>query len=123
MYNRPISPHITIYKPQISSLFSVWHRISGLFLTFLIVFFLVSLQLSLHSTIALNILSSLITQFKISFIFHFIYTFSLSLFFYHTINGVKHIIWDLGYFINSKFLFLFVFIVGFFIFLVILLSL
>nr|YP_009511926.1 succinate dehydrogenase subunit 3 [Gracilariopsis mclachlanii]AXI97853.1 succinate dehydrogenase subunit 3 [Gracilariopsis mclachlanii] len=121
MYNRPISPHITIYKPQISSLFSVWHRISGLFLTFLIVFFLIYLQLSLHSINALNILNSLITQWGVSFIFQFIYIFSLSIFFYHTINGAKHIIWDLGYFIHSKFLVSFVLIISFFIFLVILL--
>jgi|GEM_PF-2812664 len=27
--NRPISPHLTIYNTQKSSLFSIWHRISG----------------------------------------------------------------------------------------------
>jgi len=30
--NRPLSPHLTIYKPQLTSTFSIFHRISGAFL-------------------------------------------------------------------------------------------
>lgn len=30
---RPVSPHMTIYKPQITSLLSLSHRASGLFLS------------------------------------------------------------------------------------------
>ena len=29
--NRPLSPHLTIYKPQLTSTFSIFHRISGAF--------------------------------------------------------------------------------------------
>ena len=29
--NRPLSPHLTIYKPQITSLMSITHRITGVF--------------------------------------------------------------------------------------------
>nr|UAD89903.1 succinate dehydrogenase subunit 3 [Gracilariopsis chorda] len=123
MYNRPLSPHITIYKPQASSLFSIWHRISGLFLTFLMVFFLISSQLLLFITNSKDILNGLIMQLEVSFVFQFIYIFSISIFFYHIINGFKHIIWDLGFFINQKFLFLFVLFTCFFIFLTILLLL
>nr|YP_008994190.1 succinate:cytochrome c oxidoreductase subunit 3 [Gracilariopsis chorda]AEX37503.1 SdhC [Gracilariopsis lemaneiformis]AGO19242.1 succinate:cytochrome c oxidoreductase subunit 3 [Gracilariopsis chorda] len=123
MYNRPLSPHITIYKPQASSLFSIWHRISGLFLTFLMVFFLISSQLLLFITNSKDILNGLIMQLEVSFVFQFIYIFNISIFFYHIINGFKHIIWDLGFFINQKFLFLFVLFTCFFIFLTILLLL
>ena len=28
---RPISPHLSIYKPQITSILSISHRISGVF--------------------------------------------------------------------------------------------
>jgi succinate dehydrogenase cytochrome b556 subunit len=38
--NRPLSPHIFIYKPQISSLFSVFHRTSGIILALGILFFI-----------------------------------------------------------------------------------
>ena len=29
--NRPISPHLSIYKPQITSILSISHRMSGVF--------------------------------------------------------------------------------------------
>ena len=31
--SRPLSPHIQIYKPQITSVLSISHRISGVFLS------------------------------------------------------------------------------------------
>nr|YP_004062200.1 SdhC [Gracilariopsis andersonii]ADR03216.1 SdhC [Gracilariopsis andersonii]APC24901.1 succinate dehydrogenase subunit 3 [Gracilariopsis andersonii] len=105
MYNRPLSPHLTIYKPQVSSLFSIWHRISGIFLTFLIVFYLISSQLFLHITYSKDVLNSLIIQLEYSFFLQFIYILNTSIFFYHAINGVKHIIWDLGFFPTPKFWF------------------
>nr|YP_009511901.1 succinate dehydrogenase subunit 3 [Gracilariopsis longissima]AXI97828.1 succinate dehydrogenase subunit 3 [Gracilariopsis longissima]UAD89930.1 succinate dehydrogenase subunit 3 [Gracilariopsis longissima] len=120
MYNRPLSPHLTIYKPQVTSLFSIWHRISGLFLTFSIVSYLISLQLLLYITYNKDILDSLIIQLKYSFFWQFIYILSISIFFYHAINGVKHIIWDLGFFITQNFYLWFVLITCFFIFLMIL---
>ena len=33
---RPISPHLSIYKPQISSVLSIGHRLSGVGLFFMI---------------------------------------------------------------------------------------
>ncbi|KAB7496822.1 Succinate dehydrogenase cytochrome B subunit, mitochondrial [Armadillidium nasatum] len=34
--NRPVSPHLTIYKPQITSMLSIAHRGTGLYLAFLV---------------------------------------------------------------------------------------
>nr|APC24926.1 succinate dehydrogenase subunit 3 [Gracilariophila oryzoides] len=113
MYNRPLSPHLTIYKPQPSSLFSIWHRISGFVLTFLIVFYLISLQVLLYIAYSKDILDNLIIQLEFSFFFQFIYMFNISIFFYHVISGVKHIIWDLGFFITSKFDYLYVLFICF----------
>ena len=31
--SRPLSPHLQIYKPQITSVLSISHRISGVFLS------------------------------------------------------------------------------------------
>ena len=31
---RPISPHLQVYKPQITSVLSIFHRITGVALTF-----------------------------------------------------------------------------------------
>ena len=48
MDNRPLSPHLTVYKPQITSVLSIFHRITGAGLavsTVLVVFWLASLAI------------------------------------------------------------------------------
>ena len=48
MDNRPLSPHLTVYKPQITSVLSIFHRITGAGLTVstvLVVFWLASLAM------------------------------------------------------------------------------
>ena len=90
--NRPLSPHLTIYKPQITSLMSITHRITGVFQSIgllIICIFLISLIFGsqIHNT--LQIFVNHIVG-KTFFIF---YTFSLC---YHLFNGIRHLAWDLG---------------------------
>ena len=33
MQNRPLSPHLTIYRPQLNSVLSILHRITGIALS------------------------------------------------------------------------------------------
>jgi len=44
---RPLSPHITIYKPQFTSTFSIYHRISGAFIatSIVLVFYLLCMKM------------------------------------------------------------------------------
>ena len=91
--NRPISPHLSIYKPQITSILSISHRISGVFQSLgllIIVLLLFSLILgkSSHEFFMLFI-NSLIGK-----AFLFFYVLSLC---YHLFNGIRHIIWDIGF--------------------------
>nr|WCH57808.1 succinate dehydrogenase subunit 3 [Hypnea spinella] len=89
--NRPISPHLSIYNPQITSLSSIWHRISGVFMVFIIVSF--------------NILSKILFNSTLNFIFvniqldsiYLIFIVSLFLFLYHSLNGLRNILWSLSY--------------------------
>uniref|UniRef100_A0A2P2JEB6 Succinate dehydrogenase subunit 3 n=1 Tax=Rhizophora mucronata TaxID=61149 RepID=A0A2P2JEB6_RHIMU len=37
--NRPLSPHLPVYKPQLSSMFSIFNRISGAFLSSMVLSF------------------------------------------------------------------------------------
>ena len=90
--NKPLSPHLTIYKPQITSLMSITHRITGVFQSIgllIICIFLISLLFGsqIHNT--LQIFVNHIVG-KTFFIF---YTFSLC---YHLFNGIRHLAWDLG---------------------------
>ncbi|GJP80880.1 hypothetical protein CLOP_g11079 [Closterium sp. NIES-67] len=42
--NRPLSPHLSIYKPQLTSTLSIFHRISGGFLAVLFLFTILFLK-------------------------------------------------------------------------------
>ena len=39
----PLSPHLQIYKPQITSVLSIMHRITGFSLAFIVILFILGL--------------------------------------------------------------------------------
>ena len=93
MENKPLSPHIQIYRWHISSLVSITHRITGIinffvisliFLWFAFIFFGES-----NYQIIQNILESLVGKFIILAI-----TWSFS---FQMLSEVRHLIMDLGY--------------------------
>ena len=96
--NLPLSPHLQIYKPQITSLLSISHRITGFSLNFSILFSLIGLlSVSLgERTFYLFLLVLESIPFKI------IIFLSVIGFTYHFLNGVRHICWDFGYFLETK---------------------
>lgn len=86
-YPRPVSPHLSVYKPQDSSLASIFNRITGSLLTLGLYIFV--LILSIYS---LNWKICFIPLFKLSLFFDFV-TLSILLFIcYHTINSLRSII-------------------------------
>lgn len=112
--NKVISPFLDIYKAQIPSILSIFHRISGIFLFFYwcyVLFFLFLMQY----------LTSYYSMYFIAFHFKrasfFIFTFFILLplfpFFYHLINSLRHFFWDLGYGLGLKKLYMSAYIVMF----------
>ena len=89
---RPLSPHLQIYRPTISMVMSVMHRLTGLSLyfgvSFLIIWF-AALILGPESYEKFNLLLSM--QF-VQIIF-FLVTWA---FFHHLFGGIRHFIWDFG---------------------------
>jgi len=92
LVRRPLSPHLQVYKPQMSSMSSIFHRITGCALglgTLLLTLWLVCaaagdgpfsvIQAILASWIGLLILIG----------------FTAALF-YHFCNGIRHLAWDAG---------------------------
>lgn len=89
---RPLSPHLQIYKPTITMVMSVLHRITGaalFFGTLLLVVFLVALASGKTSfTMAQAVYGSWIGKLVL-----FGYTWAL---FQHMCGGIRHFIWDTG---------------------------
>ena len=94
----PLSPHLQIYKPQITSLLSISHRISGIALNFVLVILVLGLLCITLGESYFELLISLITFFPIKIIiFLAILGFS-----YHFLNGIRHIIWDFGFLLGIR---------------------
>nr|WCH57832.1 succinate dehydrogenase subunit 3 [Hypnea edeniana] len=89
--NRPISPHLSIYNPQITSLSSIWHRISGVFMVFMVVSFNILFKITFNSTFY-----SITVETQLS-ILYFLYLVTSFLFLYHGLNGMRNILWSLSY--------------------------
>lgn len=90
---RPLSPHLQVYKPQITSILSITHRATGAALavgTLLLVYWLVSAAAGPEAfTHAQSVLGSKLGQLAM-----FLWTFALA---YHLCNGIRHLCWDAGY--------------------------
>ena len=96
--NNPLSPHLQIYKWQISSLLSITHRIVGvinILAITMICFLIISLLLGAESyQIINNFLKSFFGKFLI---IGLCWTFS-----FHILNELRHLVWDLGYGFDLK---------------------
>ena len=96
--NNPLSPHLQIYKWQISSLLSIVHRIVGVinfFAIILICIWVISLSLGEPNyEIIKNFLKSFFGKFVI---IGLCWTFS-----FHILNEIRHLAWDLGYGFDLK---------------------
>ncbi|MBT5625380.1 succinate dehydrogenase, cytochrome b556 subunit [Gammaproteobacteria bacterium] len=90
---RPISPHLQIYKPQLTAVLSSLHRVSGLFLSAAAVGlagWVITLALG-ESVFAI------VQQFLSSGYGTGLIALGLFGFFYHLANGLRHLCWDRGY--------------------------
>jgi succinate dehydrogenase / fumarate reductase cytochrome b subunit len=96
--NNPLSPHLQIYKWQISSLLSIAHRIVGIINFFAIILICIwAISLSLgepNYEIIKNFLKSFFGKFVI---IGLCWTFS-----FHILNEIRHLAWDLGYGFDVK---------------------
>ena len=96
--NNPLSPHLQIYKWQISSLLSITHRIVGvinILAITLICFLSLSLLLGEESY-------QVIHNFFKSFFGKFIIVGLCWTFSFHILNELRHLLWDLGYGFDLK---------------------
>ena len=91
--DRPLSPHLTIYRPQFTSVLSIMHRITGVGLVvslLLIILWFVALSLGPEAFELIEIIFA-------SIIIRFVLVSSVWALWYHTCTGIRHLIWDFGY--------------------------
>ncbi|WP_171122562.1 MULTISPECIES: succinate dehydrogenase, cytochrome b556 subunit [unclassified Ruegeria] len=91
--NRPLSPHLTIYRPQLTSATSILVRITGiaaLAMSFFVVWWLLA---AATSESAFNFIDSLMRSWLGDLVM-FGATWAI---FYHMLGRLRHVIWDLGY--------------------------
>ena len=90
---RPLSPHLQVYRPQITSALSVFHRITGIWVsagTLLLVWWLVA---TASGPDAYARVQGFINS-VIGWLLLFSWTLAL---FYHFFAGLRHLAWDAGY--------------------------
>ena len=96
--SRPLSPHLTIYRPQLTSVTSILTRITGNALAvgaLLVVWWLLAAATSArHFAFADGVLTS--------FVGDLVMLGSLWALWYHTLAGVRHLIWDSGAMLEIK---------------------
>ena len=90
---RPLSPHLQVYRPQMTSVMSILHRAAGVVLTtgtLIMATWLVSLALGKEAyDVVVMVIGHPLGQFVL-------FGYSVALI-YHALNGVRHLGWDLGF--------------------------
>lgn len=91
--NRPLSPHLTIYRPQMTSMSSIMVRITGIatfVLAILVVWWLIAASTSEAAFAVIDgLLGSLIGDLLVLG--------AVWALFYHMLGRLRHVIWDFGY--------------------------
>ncbi|MBW7931410.1 MAG: succinate dehydrogenase, cytochrome b556 subunit [Gammaproteobacteria bacterium] len=90
--NRPLSPHLGIYRWQVSNTLSILHRMSGMFLTLGALVLTAWLVAAASGAPAYAALAGLL---KSPLGMLALFGWSLA-FFYHLCNGIRHLFWDAG---------------------------
>ena len=90
---RPLSPHLQIYKPQLTSLLSIFHRATGVVLSIGSVFLVWWLVAAATGDDAFATAQAFWGSW---FGLLLLFGWTVSLFF-HLCNGIRHLVWDAGW--------------------------
>ncbi len=93
LVRRPLSPHLQVYRPQMTTFTSIMHRATGVALavgTLLMTWWLVAAASSDESFATVQFFMGS----PLGLLFLFGWTLALV---YHLLNGIRHLAWDAGY--------------------------
>jgi succinate dehydrogenase / fumarate reductase cytochrome b subunit len=96
--DRPLSPHLQVYRPMYTMVLSILHRASGLLLSatgFLFVAWLAAAALGPDAY-------SCIADFLSGGPMRIVLALGIAAFWYHLFAGLRHLAWDAGYGFEKK---------------------
>lgn len=90
--NRPLSPHLQVYRLPLTGLISITHRVTGVCLSLGLILFTLLLASIAWGENPYSTMQT-VMQFWISqlIVWGFIYAL-----FFHLCHGIRHLVWDLG---------------------------
>lgn len=95
---RPLSPHLSVYKPMLTMMMSIAHRVTGVALylcALLLAFYLLGLALGPG---AFGLVSWIANGF-VGHVIVFLFTWAV---FHHLLGGARHALWDRGLYMDPK---------------------
>ena len=90
--NRPLSPHLQVYRLPLTGVISITHRITGVMLSMglvLFVYVLFAIATGQESYAAMQ-------SFMSFWLFKLVYWGFIYALFFHLCHGIRHLIWDVG---------------------------
>ncbi|GGX64908.1 succinate dehydrogenase, cytochrome b556 subunit [Tateyamaria omphalii] len=94
--NRPLSPHLQIYRPQWTSMSSIMVRITGIGCLIASVLVVAWLLAAASSEAAFAVVDGLLR----SILGQLILIAAMWGIFYHMLGRLRHVLWDFGYFVQ-----------------------
>jgi succinate dehydrogenase / fumarate reductase cytochrome b subunit len=89
---RPLSPHLMIYRPQLTSMMSITHRLTGVALGLGSLFFVLWLVALAHGGTYYDFVRG-IAEHALGRLVLLGFFVAVS---YHLANGIRHLFWDFG---------------------------
>lgn len=96
--NRPLSPHLQIYRPQLTSMTSILVRITGIACYALAVLAVLWLVTAASSPAAFAVMDGFLR----SWFGDLILLGATWALWYHMLGRLRHVIWDFGYFLDVE---------------------
>jgi succinate dehydrogenase / fumarate reductase cytochrome b subunit len=91
--HRPLSPHLQVYRPQLTSVMSILHRATGIALSVGALYLVIWVVFASASPSTYAMFQS----FNVSVLGRIFLGGWLFCVFYHLFNGIRHLFWDMGY--------------------------
>ena len=90
--NRPLSPHLQVYKLPLTGIISITHRMTGVMLSAGLIFFVYIVSATASGNDGYAAMQDVMSI----WLFRLMYWGFIYALFFHLCHGIRHLIWDAG---------------------------